>query len=611
MCGIVGYIGDKEVAPILIDGLKKLEYRGYDSAGVAIMTKDGVQVRKAKGKIVQLEGLLKNSPLSGTMGVGHTRWATHGAPSDKNSHPHSSGKVTVVHNGIIENYLELKAALEKKGRKFLSETDTEVIAHVIDEELQKGLPPEKAIREGVKRLQGALAVVIVIEGVADTLYTYRKQSPLIVGYGRGENLVASDIPAVLAHTRTIVPFEDGDYAVITRDKVVIKDAAGMELKRKPLEIQWTSEMAEKGGYKHFMLKEIFEQPRAVRDTITGRCRPEQGKVRFEELPKDVIAFIKKAKKIQITACGTAFHAGLTGKYLIEHLARIPCMAEIASELRYRGPLIDSETLVLCISQSGETADTLAAEEEARKLGAKTIAVCNVVGSSLSRKADGVLYTRAGPEIGVASTKAFITQVTVLYLFAVYLSELRKTVSRPERVKLLTELCASPRLIEETLKDAPKIERIARNHLKSNIFFFIARGINFPIALEGALKLKEISYVHAEGYPAGELKHGPIAILDTKASIVALAPSNRLFDKTFSNIEEVAARSAHVISVGNQDHAELLKKRSEDVIFVPKMREELDPLVITPPLQLLAYYVADLNGTDVDQPRNLAKSVTVE
>jgi glucosamine--fructose-6-phosphate aminotransferase (isomerizing) len=611
MCGIVGYIGDKQVAPILIDGLKKLEYRGYDSAGVAVMTKDGIRVQKTKGKIVQLEQLLKTSPLSGTMGIGHTRWATHGAPSDKNSHPHSAGKVTVVHNGIIENYLELRLGLEKKGRRFLSETDTEVIAHVIDEEFQKGLAPEKAIREGIKKLQGALAVVIMIEGIKDTLFTYRKQSPLIVGYGEGENLVASDIPAVLAHTRTIVPFEDGDFSIITRDKVVIKDAAGKELKRKPIVISWTAEMAEKGGYKHFMLKEIFEQPKAVADTLSGRCFPEQGKVKFDELPKDIIEFIKHAKKIQITACGTAFHAGLTGKYLIEQLARIPCMCEIASELRYRRPLIDKETLLIAISQSGETADTLAAEEEARKLGAKSIAICNVVGSSLSRHANGTLYTRAGPEIGVASTKAFITQVTVLCLLAVYLAELRKTLTKSERAKLLKELAEAPRLIEEILKDAPKIEQIARNHLQSKIFFFIARGVNYPIALEGALKLKEISYVHAEGYPAGELKHGPIAILDKNASIVALAPSNRLFEKTFSNIEEVAARMAHVISVGNADQAELLKKRSEDIIFVPKMREELDPLVITPPLQLLAYYVADLNGTDVDQPRNLAKSVTVE
>ena len=611
MCGIVGYIGDKNAVPILIDGLKKLEYRGYDSAGVAIMTKDGISVKKAKGKIATLEKILKDTPLTGTLGMGHTRWATHGVPSDRNSHPHCSGKVTVVHNGIIENYLELKLALEKKGRKFSSETDTEVIAHVIDEEIQKGTAPEQAIRDGIKRLSGALAIVVLIDGVTDTMFTYRKQSPLIVGYGKGENLVASDIPAVLAHTKTIVPFEDDDYAVITRDKVVIKDKSGKEIRRKPIEITWTAEMAEKGGYKHFMLKEIFEQPRAVAETIAGRAVPEQGKVKLDELSPELVEFIKKAKKIQITACGTAFHAGLTGKYLLEQLARIPCQAEIASELRYRRPLIDNETLVIAISQSGETADTLAAEEESRKLGAKTIAICNVVGSSLSRKADGTLYTRAGPEIGVASTKAFITQVTVLYLLAVYFSELRNTVSKEERVKLLADLMETPKRIEQTLKDASKIEQIARNHLSSNIFFFIARGVNFPIALEGALKLKEISYVHAEGYPAGELKHGPIAILDNKATVVALAPSNRLFEKTFSNIEEVAARDAKVISVGNLDQEELLRKKSNDVIFVPKMREELDPMVITPPLQLLAYYVADLNETDVDQPRNLAKSVTVE
>jgi glucosamine--fructose-6-phosphate aminotransferase (isomerizing) len=611
MCGIVGYIGDKDVAPILIEGLKRLEYRGYDSAGVAIMTDKGVQTKKAKGKIVILEKILKDGPLSGTLGVGHTRWATHGAPSDRNSHPHTAGKVTVVHNGIIENYLELKTALIKKGKKFNSDTDTEVIAQVINEEMEKGTEPEKALHDGVKRLKGALAICVMVEGVRDTLYTYRKQSPLIVGFGKGENLVASDIPAILKHTKHIVPFEDGDYAVITRDKVVVKDQDYKEIKRKPIEITWSADMAEKGGYKHFMLKEIFEQPRAVRDTLTGKVDLEKGTVRFEEFSKELEAYIKKAKKIQITACGTAFHAGLTGKYLIEHLARIPCLAEIASELRYRKPLIDDETLVITVSQSGETADTLAAEEEARKLGAKTIAICNVVGSSLSRKADGVLYTRAGPEIGVASTKAFITQVTVLYLLAVYLAEIRGTVSKAERVQLLKDMVAIPEEIEKTLKGAENIKAIAKRHLGSTIFFFIARGVLYPIALEGALKLKEISYVHAEGYPAGELKHGPIAILDPKSSVVGIAPSDRLFDKTFSNIEEVAARMAHVISVGNDDQAQLLRSKSEDLIIVPKVREELEPMVATPPLQLLAYYVADLNGTDVDQPRNLAKSVTVE
>jgi len=611
MCGIVGYIGGKEVARILIDGLKKLEYRGYDSAGVAVMTANGITVRKGKGKIARLEEILKKSPVSGTLGIGHTRWATHGIPSDLNSHPHSAGRVTVVHNGIIENYLELKTALLKKGRKFDSETDTEVIAHIIDEELKKGSDPEKAIIDGLKRLEGALAVVILIQGISDTMFAYRRQSPLIAGFGKGENMVASDIPAVLAHTQTIVPFEDGDYARITRDKVVIKDSSGKEVRRKPIEIQWTAEMAEKGGYKHFMLKEIYEQPRAVADTLAGRAIPAQGKVKFDELPKRVKEFVKKAKRIHITACGTAYHAGLVGKYLIEHLAHIPCQAEISSELRYRSPIIDKDTLVVVISQSGETADTLAAEEDARRRGAKTLAVCNVVGSSLSRKADAVLYTRAGPEIGVASTKAFLTQIAVLYLLTVYLSEQRKTISKAERAKFLKDMFAIPKLIEDTLKRGPGIEQTAKNHLQAGIFFFIARGINYPIALEGALKLKEISYLHAEGYPAGELKHGPIAVLDPNATIVALIPSNRLFEKTFSNIEEVVARQAKVISVGNKDQEQLLKTRSNDIILVPKTREELEPMVITPALQLLAYHIANLNGADVDQPRNLAKSVTVE
>ena len=611
MCGIIGYIGNDNARKILIDGLKRLEYRGYDSAGIALLTEKGIEIRRKKGKIAELEKELEKAPVSGKIGIGHTRWATHGEPSDWNAHPHLVGKVALVHNGIIENYLELKKELISKGRKFNSETDSEVIAHLIDEELTNGNSSEQAICSAISRLKGAIAVVILIETEPNLIFAFKRASPLIVGLGEDMNIIASDIPAILPHTKSIIPLEDEELAILSKNQVEIKNSSGKQVKREMIQVSWSSAMAEKAGFKHFMLKEIFEQPRALTETIMGRVQLEKGLVRFDELKPELVDFISRARQIHITACGTAYHAGLVGKYLIEQWARIPCFVEIASEFRYRKPLLDKETLVILVSQSGETADTLCAEEEAQKLGAKTLAICNVLGSSLSRKADGVIYTRAGPEIGVASTKAFITQLGIFYLLAIYLSQQRNSLSQEERIKLLEELFKMPGLIEQTLELDPAIEKIARNHYQSKIFFYIARGINCAIALEGALKLKEISYIHAEGYPAGELKHGPIALIDNNATVVGLVPSNALFPKIFSNLLEVKARQGKVIALGNKDQEDKLKEKSDELLLIPKVGAEFEPLVLTPPLQLLAYHIAVFNGTDVDQPRNLAKSVTVE
>ena len=611
MCGIIGYIGKDNAKEILIDGLKRLEYRGYDSAGIAILSEKGIEIRRKKGKIVELEKELEKAPVSGQIGIGHTRWATHGEPSDWNAHPHLVGKVALVHNGIIENYLELKKELITKGRKFNSETDSEVIAHLIDEQLNNGNSSEQAIRSAISRLKGAIAVVILIETEPDSIFAFKRASPLIVGLGKDMNIIASDIPAILPHTRQIIALEDEELAILSKNQVKIKDSSGKLVKREMIQVSWSSAMAGKAGFKHFMLKEIFEQPRALTETIMGRVQLEKGLVGFDELSPELENFISRARQVHITACGTAYHAGLVGKHLIEQWARIPCFVEIASEFRYRKPLLDKETLVILVSQSGETADTLCAEEESKKLGAKTLAICNVLGSSLSRKADGVIYTRAGPEIGVASTKAFITQLGIFYLLAIYLSQQRNSLSQEERIQLLEELFKMPGMIEQTLELDPAIEEIARKYYQSKIFFYIARGINCAIALEGALKLKEISYIHAEGYPAGELKHGPIALIDNNATLVGLVPSNVLFPKIFSNLMEVKARQGKVIALGNKDQEDKLKEKSDELLILPRVRAELEPLILTPPLQLLAYHIAVLNGTDVDQPRNLAKSVTVE
>jgi len=611
MCGIIGYIGEKQACPILIEGLKRLEYRGYDSAGIALITKKGLSLARKEGKIKDLEQAIQGLNLAGKIGVGHTRWATHGRPSERNAHPHHSGKVAAVHNGIIENYLELKRSLEEQGRKFSSDTDSEVIAQLLDQELSRGHSPEKAIQAAMTRMRGSFAVVFLIEDQPDWLFAFKRSSPLIIGLGDGENLVASDIPALLSHTRRMMPLEDEEYALIRKGSLAIREATGKKVSREPMEVSWSLAMAEKAGFKHFMLKEIFEQPRVLTETLTGRINPEQGLVNFDELSPEWVKFLSRINKIQLSACGTAYHAALVAKYWIEKLARIPCSTEIASEFRYRDPLVDENTLSVFISQSGETADTLAALQEAKKLGSRTMAVCNALGSTLSRKADSVIYTRAGPEIGVASTKAFITQLAVLYLLSIFLAQTRNTLKKNERVKMLSDLVRLPALVGECLEYDPVIEEIARKYYQSRIFFYIARGINSPIALEGALKLKEISYIHAEGYPAGELKHGPIALIDKNATIVGLIPSNRLFEKTFSNLEEVSAREGKVIAIGNKDQEQTLRKKAQEIILTPKVAEDLEPFVLTPALQLLAYHIAVFNGTDVDQPRNLAKSVTVE
>jgi len=611
MCGIIGYIGERDACPILIEGLKRLEYRGYDSAGIALLSRGGIKRVRREGKISELEQAVSRAGLKGNLGIGHTRWATHGRPSEKNAHPHQVGKVALVHNGIIENYLELKKSLSKKGRTFSSETDSEVIAHLIDQELKNGSGVESAIKRTLRQLKGAFAVVMIIENEPDRLFAFKRFSPLVLGIGEGENLVASDIPALLPYTRKAIPLEDEEFAVITKNQVLLKDRQGRTINRAPFEVSWSPSMAEKAGFKHFMLKEIFEQPRALTDTLAGRVEMEKDRVRFDELEPEFEKFLSRCEKIHLTACGTAYHASLVGKYWIEGLARIPCSCEIASEFRYRQPILDSETLVILVSQSGETADTIAGMEEAKKRKARTLAVCNVLGSTLARKSDQVIFTRAGPEIGVASTKAFITQLAILYLFALYLAQLKKRLKPEARRELLQDLLKIPAIVEQILEIDPAIKETARKYYQSRGFFYIARGINFPIALEGALKLKEISYIHAEGYPAGELKHGPIALIDHNTSVVALVPSNPLFAKSFSNLEEVSARQGRVIALGNPDQEKKLKEKAEEVILVPGVRGELEPLVLTPPLQLFAYHIAVLNGTDVDQPRNLAKSVTVE
>ncbi len=610
MCGIIGYIGKREAPDIILDGLKRLEYRGYDSSGLAVIDDGKLHIRRFEGKLVKLQEDLKKHPLSGKVGIGHTRWATHGRPSDHNAHPHRVGDIAVVHNGIIENYAELKKKFLKRGHTFNSETDTEIIAHLIHHHLQRGADFEKAVQKALKELAGSYAIVALDLHQPDTIIAAKKASPLLLGLGEGENFVASDIPALISHTRNVVPLEENEYAVIRRDSVAIRDQAGKKITRRPREIQWTPTMAEKGGFKHFMLKEIFEQPRAAADTMAGRVRQDKGQVRFEDFGLK-LERLRRFKKIAISACGTAYHAGLVGKYMLEKFARIPVEVDIASEFRYRMPLVDRDTLLILVSQSGETADTLAALEEGGRRGATTLSICNVLESSIARHSHAVIYTRAGPEIGVASTKAFVTQLVVLYLFAVHLGGVRGVLTEKERSSLLHEALRLPGLIENILKDEGKIIGIARRFYQQPGFFYTGRGVNFPIAMEGALKLKEISYIHAEGYPAGELKHGPIALVDEHMPVVVLAPRNELFEKTLSNLEEVAARKGLIIALVNPGDARRIKDKCAAIIPIPVTSAELTPILLVIPLQLLAYHIAELNGTDVDQPRNLAKSVTVE
>ena len=609
MCGIVGYVGPRGTTRVLIDGLKRLEYRGYDSAGIAVFQQEKIEIRRRVGKLTRLEELIDQETFDGKVGIGHTRWATHGKPSDENAHPHKAGKVAVVHNGIIENYLPLKEFLKKKGHVFSSETDTEIIAHLIDEFIREGHSFLEAVRVTLDKIKGSYALGILYEGDETCLIGARNEAPLVIGLGEGENFIASDIPPILPYTRSFIFMEDGEIAVLSSKGVKVYNAKGAEVSKEPKQVNWNPLMAEKGGYKHFMLKEIFEQPRAVTDTIRGRLLEEKGDVILDDVRLDQET-LKKIHRILLIACGTSYHAALVGKFLIEDLCRIPVEADIGSEFRYRNPIIEENDLMVAISQSGETADTLAALREGRRKGAKTLSICNVVESSLARDSDHVIYTHAGPEIGVASTKTFATQLITLFLLAVRIGRALGTLSAEDGKKLIGELIRIPHLMEETLKTSGHVAQIARKYLHARDFLYLGRGINYPIALEGALKLKEISYIHAEGYPAGEMKHGPIALIDREMPVVVLATRNEVYDKVISNIEEVKAREGKVIALASPSDQTIAQK-ADDVITIPETIPPLTPILLTIPLQLLAYYMADFKGTDVDQPRNLAKSVTVE
>jgi glucosamine--fructose-6-phosphate aminotransferase (isomerizing) len=609
MCGIVGYIGNQEATQIILDGLKKLEYRGYDSAGICTIKSDKAEIRRSQGKLFKLEQLLSSKPLTGRIGIGHTRWATHGRPSETNAHPHQAGRVIVVHNGIIENYLELKERLKGQGCKFKSETDTEVISHLIDEKLKETGDFEKAVRLALQELRGAYALCILCEKEPDILIAAKHGSPLVVGLGAGEFFVASDIPPILAHTRTMVFMEDGEMATFRNGAYAFSTISGEPLTKTPRHIDWSPMMAEKGGYRHFMLKEIFEQPRAIQDTMAGRLMEEEGDVFLEDL-KLSDEELASMERIYLIACGTSWHAALVGKFYIEGHCRIPVEVDIASEFRYRSPVINDKTLLILISQSGETADTLAAMREGRARGAKNVAICNVVDSSIAREANGVIYTHAGPEIGVASTKAFVTQLIALYLFTIRLGRAIGAIDKNAGQNMIASLVRVPALLEKTLEMNPLVEKVARKYMNARDFLYLGRGINYPIALEGALKLKEISYIHAEGYPAGEMKHGPIALIDENMPVVVLAPKNATYEKVVSNMEEVIAREGKVIAVISEGDEEL-KAKAEVTLEIPEESDDLTPILLSVPMQLLAYHVAVLKGTDVDQPRNLAKSVTVE
>jgi glucosamine--fructose-6-phosphate aminotransferase (isomerizing) len=609
MCGIVGYTGGREATPIILDGLKRLEYRGYDSAGICTLRDGRSDMRRSEGKLFRLEKLLAAEPLAGNIGIGHTRWATHGRPSETNAHPHKAGSFIVVHNGIIENYLALKETLIGLGHTFRSETDTEVISHLIEEKYTSVPDFEQAVRNALAELRGAYAVCILCEREPGVLIAAKLGSPMVVGLGTGEYFVASDIPAILSHTREMVFMEDGELVVFRDGVAAFSTVAGLQLEKKPRHIDWSPLMAEKGGYKHFMLKEIFEQPRAIRDTLAGRLVEEQGDVFLNTIGLSDEE-LRAVDRICIVACGTSWHAALVGKFLIEDCCRIPVEVDIASEFRYRKPILNDRTLVILISQSGETADTLAALREGKSRGARNIAICNVVDSSIARESNGVIYTHAGPEIGVASTKAFITQLVALYLFTIHLGRILGTIDRDTGRKMIASLVQLPGLVDETLKNDREIERIARTYMQASDFLYLGRGITYPIALEGALKLKEISYIHAEGYPAGEMKHGPIALIDENMPVVVLAPRSESYEKTVSNMEEVIARGGRVIALCTEGDEDLAKK-AETTIRIPSCPDDLAPVLLAVPLQLLAYHVAVMKGTDVDQPRNLAKSVTVE
>jgi glucosamine--fructose-6-phosphate aminotransferase (isomerizing) len=613
MCGIVGYIGPKDPVEVLIEGLRRLEYRGYDSAGVAVVNGNGeLTIRRAPGKLRDLEKVLSERPIEGRYGVGHTRWATHGRPTEENAHPHRdcSGRLVVIHNGIIENYLELKHELQAQGHRFATETDTEVVAHALEQEMKSpGVGLEEAFRAVLPRLRGIYALVAISVDAPDTLVAARLGPPLVVGIAEGETFIASDLPAILHHTKDVVFMDDHEIVIARPGGVSFVHLDGRPLEKEPQRIPWDPIMAEKGGYRHFMLKEIHEQPRAVRDTLLGRVSLESTEIHLEEMhiPDDVLRRVTRA---QIVACGTSWHAGHVGKFLLEQLAGLPVEVDYASEFRYRKPLVDRDCLPIYISQSGETADTLAALREARAKGATTLAICNVRGSMLTREAAGTIYTHAGPEIGVASTKAFTSQITALVLLAIKLGRVRGTLGEAEAAELIRDLYHVPVQMERYLAEEREIEEIAKTFYESADFLYLGRGVNFPIALEGALKLKEISYIHAEGYPAGEMKHGPIALIDEHMPVVALCPRDGVYEKMLANVEEVKARAGIVIAVTDGDDRDLAQK-ADVILRVPRSRELLSPLLMVLPLQLLAYHIALLRGCDVDQPRNLAKSVTVE
>jgi glucosamine--fructose-6-phosphate aminotransferase (isomerizing) len=595
--------------PIILDGLKRLEYRGYDSAGMAVIGDNGLAIRRSLGKLRELEHRLGQEPLPGQVGIGHTRWATHGRPSEANAHPHQVGEIAVVHNGIIENYLEIKEQLLKEGHRFASETDTEIVSHLIVKHMHRGVDYLEAVRLTLMEIRGSYALVIVNSREPRMLVAARKESPLILGLGEGEFFLASDIPAILPKTRRVIFLEDHDLVVVRDDHYLLFDQSGQKIERPENVINWSPAMAEKAGYKHFMQKEIFEQPRALIDTFRGRIDPDLGEVILEEIrltPED----LQGINKIFLVACGTSFHAAMVGKTIMEKLCRVPVEVDLGSEFRYRQPLVDEHTLLIPISQSGETADTRAGLTAGKELGAKTLAIVNAVGSSIAREAGSVFYTHAGPEIGVASTKAFTTQLVALYLIALFLASRLGRITRDQVRHRLKDLMKLPTQIQETLDQDHEIRELAKRYMNAHNFLYLGRSLHYPIALEGALKLKEISYIHAEGYAAGEMKHGPIALIDEKMPVVVLASRSPVLEKVQGNIEEVGARGGRIIALTEADNYQV-KERVESVITVPDVPLDLSPIVLVVPLQLLAYHIADLRGTDVDQPRNLAKSVTVE
>jgi glucosamine--fructose-6-phosphate aminotransferase (isomerizing) len=611
MCGIVGYVGPKRVVPILLDGLKRLEYRGYDSAGLAFLQDGRMAIHRSVGKIKELENSLWGKDLPGNVGVGHTRWATHGRPTEENAHPHTdcTGDLVVVHNGIIENYLALKEKLLAEGHRFKSETDTEVIAHLIEKHLAAAPDLEGAVRQALGEVVGAYAIAVLWAGAPDRVIGARNSSPLVVGLGESESFLASDIPALLNHTRSVLFLEDEEVVVLSPEGATVTTLQGDLVNRPVQKVLWSPILAEKGGYKHFMLKEIYEQPRAVRDTIRGRYSQEAGQVYLEDIAT-IDSALDRVSKVVLLACGTSWHAGLVGKFLLEELVRLPAEVDYSSEFRYRDPVVDDKTLVVAISQSGETLDTLAALRDARRRGCRSLSICNVVGSSITRESDAVVYTHAGPEIGVASTKAFTCQLAALYLLALSLGRRRGRLDPARTRDLLADLVRLPQQMEAVLRHDAELESLSHGLYTKSDFLYLGRGIQYPVALEGALKLKEISYIHAEGYPGGEMKHGPIALITEEMPVVVLAPRDRVYEKILGNIEEVKARDGQVIAFGTEGDAELAAK-ADHCFTVPRTSHLLTPILTALPLQLLAYHIAVRKGCDVDQPRNLAKSVTVE